>query len=326
MPALNTDSTPLRTVDLFAGWGGFSLGAEQAGAEVVLAANHWGLAVEAHQLNHPKTKHLCQDLNQANFYNFPDMDLLLAGPSCQGHSKAAQSSRKRSSNVRGYHDALRSTAWAVIACAEAKAPPTIIVENVIDFKDWTLYPIWCMALQALGYSIEEHIAVASKFGVPQRRKRLFIVATKSKAPLGLVLPEGDEPGFGSCIDWDDEYPDANSRGWKAVTSKSYQVQRRIGLARARGLGDRFLTQYVTDHKGVPLHQPIRTITTKSQWAIVDGDRMRMLSVREHARAMGFPDSYRWPKASTKNNQIKGLGNSVCPPIAKWFVSEVQARA
>ena len=43
----------VRAVDLFAGWGGFTAGAEMAGAEVVFAANHWKLAVDAHALNHP---------------------------------------------------------------------------------------------------------------------------------------------------------------------------------------------------------------------------------------------------------------------------------
>lgn len=304
----------MRTVDLFAGWGGFSLGAEQAGAEVILAANHWRLAVDAHAANHPNTRHLCQDLNQANFYDFPDMDLLLASPACQGHSQASQPKRRR------FHDALRSTAWAVVGCADAKEPGAIVVENVIDFRRWRLYPAWRNALECLGYSIEEHVAVASRFGVPQRRKRLFIVATKSSVPLGLQLPQTSEPGFGPCIDWSDE------RGWRPVATNTARVRERIAKARARGLGERFLSQYVSNHPGVPLDEPIRTITTKSQWAIVDGERMRMLNVREHARAMGFPDDYRWPENSSKEHQIKGLGNAVCPPVAKWFVEQIAAAA
>jgi len=307
-------------VDLFAGWGGFSLGAEQAGAEVVLAANHWGLAVAAHKANHPKTTHLCQDLNQANFYDFPDMDLLLASPACQGHSQAAQPSRKKDGTIKRHHDALRSTAWAVIACAEAKRPEAIVVENVTDFRTWGLYDIWKMALRELGYTVEEHVAMATNFGVPQRRKRLFVVATQSNAPLGLVLPKRAEPGFGPCIDW------AETAGWRPVATNTPKVRERIAKARARGLGDRFLTQYVTNHPGVPLHEAIRTITTKSQWAIVDGERMRMLNVREHARGMGFPDTYRWPEGSTKEHQIKGLGNAVSPPVGRWFVEQIMKAA
>lgn len=311
--------------DLFAGWGGASLGAEQAGATVVLAANHWRLAVDAHQLNHPHVTHLCQDLNQANFHAFPDHDLLWASPACQGHSRAAQPARKNKGDIRSKHDQLRSTAWAVVNCVEAKRPSAVVIENTIDFRQWVLYDLWLMALQRLGYAVEEHLAMATDFGVPQRRERLIIVATRSKNPLGLVLPTRDEPSFGPCIDWENAHPDPRERGWKPVLSKSANVQRRVAKGRARGLGDRFLTQYTTDHPGVSLEEPIRTITTKSQWALVDGDQIRMLRVREIARAMGFPDTYTWPKA-IKDDQIKGLGNAVAPPMARWFVERVMEAA
>ena len=47
----------MRVADMFAGAGGFSTGAAMAGAEVVWAANHWRLAVDTHEANHPSTKH-----------------------------------------------------------------------------------------------------------------------------------------------------------------------------------------------------------------------------------------------------------------------------
>ena len=68
----------MRAVDLFAGAGGFSTGAELAGARVVWAANHWPAAVECHSANHPHVEHVCQDLRQADFSTLPAFDLLLA--------------------------------------------------------------------------------------------------------------------------------------------------------------------------------------------------------------------------------------------------------
>jgi len=75
-------------IDLFAGLGGFSEGAEQAGVRVVWAANHWPAAVQVHANNHPETEHVCQDLQQADWTQVPKHDLLLASPACQGHSRA----------------------------------------------------------------------------------------------------------------------------------------------------------------------------------------------------------------------------------------------
>lgn len=56
----------MRAVDLFAGWGGLTFGAEMAGVSVLWAGNHSPEAVETHQMNHPKTRHEVQDLRQAD--------------------------------------------------------------------------------------------------------------------------------------------------------------------------------------------------------------------------------------------------------------------
>lgn len=299
--------------DLFAGWGGMTEGATRAGARVVYAANHWPLAVEAHAANHPGAHHECQDLRQADFRALPDIDLLLAAPACQGHSRASQSKR------RAYHDALRSTAWAVIDCCDLKEPRVVLVENVPEFLGWRLYPAWKLALESMGYAVSENILLASRLGVPQRRRRLFVVATRSRAPLVLRLDEAeDEPPFGPCIDW-------HLGSWRPVASKSAAVQARVARGRER-LGYQFLTQHVTNHPGVGLDEPIRTITTKDQWAVVDGDRMRPLTARENLRGMGFPESYRVPARATRKDMIRGVGNAVCPPKAERAVRFIRAHA
>jgi DNA (cytosine-5)-methyltransferase 1 len=297
----------MKAVDLFAGWGGFTLGAEQAGVDVVWAANHWQLAVDAHRLNHPGTEHSCQDLRQADWTKLPEYELLLASPACQGHSQASQPQR------RGYHDAMRATAWAVVDCAEVTDPETIIVENVPDFARWQLYPIWKSALRQLGYTLEEHILRASDYGVPQRRSRLFIVASRVGASIAPRIPT-QEPAFGPCIDWEDGT-------WRAVRDATVNVRKRILKGRGNH-GRRFLSQHVTGHPGVGLHEPIRTITTKDQWCVVDGDDYRPLTIREYARGMSFPDTYTWPASATKKETVQGLGNAVCPTQAAALIQEV----
>ena len=78
-------------------------------------------------------------------------------------------------------------------------------------------------------------------------------------------------------------------------------------------GHTFLTQHVTNHPGVSLEEPIRTITTKEQWALVRGDQYRPLTPRELARGMGFSDSFELPDVS-RVDQVRGLGNAVPPPL------------
>jgi len=304
----------MKAIDLFAGWGGFTLAAEMADVDVVWAANHWPLAVEAHALNHPKTEHVCQDLRQANWARLPRYDLMLASPSCQGHSEASQP--KRAVDPR-FHDAMRATAWAVVDCADVTTPKALIVENVPEFREWRLYSKWRECLETIGYHLTEHVLTASHHGVPQRRRRLFIIGTRRVAKLTLPTPT-PEPAFGPCINW-------NEGIWKPVALAPHAVQERIARGRKR-LGRRFITQHVTGHPGIPLDEPIRTITTKDQFAAVDGDHYRPLTVRETARGMSFPENYTWPAHASRRDMITGLGNAVCPLQGRDVIEMVKEAA
>lgn len=297
----------MRAVDLFAGWGGFTCGAEQAGARVLWAANHWQLAVDVHRANHPTTAHACQDLRQADWTTLPRYDVLLASPACQGHSTASQPKR------RGYHDALRATAWAVVDCADVTEPAAILVENVLSFREWRLYPEWRASLERIGYRLTELVVMASHHGVPQRRQRLFVAGFRGRrwrGPMELRSTTPREVPFGPCIDW-------QAGEWRDVRSTTPEAQARIARAQAAH-GPRCLSQHVTGHPGVGLGEPIRTITTKDQWIVVDGRRYRPLTERELARGMGFPESYTWPDVG-RVHVVKGLGNAVPPPVARDLV-------
>lgn len=81
--------------DLFCGAGGSSLGAEAAGGELVMAANHWSTAIEVHQQHFPHADHDLADISQADPRRYPVTDVLLASPECTNHSQARGVSRKR---------------------------------------------------------------------------------------------------------------------------------------------------------------------------------------------------------------------------------------
>lgn len=296
-------------VDLFAGWGGFTLAAQSVGVRVAWAANHQPVCVAGHALNFPETVHACQDLRQADWSTLPRYDLLLASPACQGHSPASQPRR------RVYHDAMRATAWAVVDCVEATLPRAVIVENVLAFRTWQLLPLWRAAFEQLGYHVDEHIVTASYFGVPQRRTRLFFTMARRRRSIRLE-PTLLEPAFGPHVELDAE-------GWRPVRAAPADVQGRIAKGR-RNYGRRFLSQHTTGHPGVPLDEPIRTITTKDQWILVEGDSYRPLTLREYARGMGFPDTYRWPADVSRKVSIRGLGNAVSPPPAARLIEQVAA--
>ena len=304
----------MKAIDLFAGFGGFSTGAKLAGVQVVWAANHWPDAVRWHEANHPDAIHVCQDLHQANWSMVPEHDLLLASPCCQGHSKARG---KRNGNPE--HDASRSTAWAVVSAVEYHKPPVALVENVPEFLDWTLYPAWEQAMNALGYQLSPHIVDCADLGVPQNRVRLFIVCSKSKAPMMLNIPRETHQEASGFIDF-------NAGSWSPIEKpgRAEATLERVRNGR-KAFGDRFLFSYYGNTKsGRSMQRPIGTITTRDRWAIVDGDRMRMLTADENLAAMSFPADMKRPKEHRLTIHL--AGNAVPPVAAQKLIEAIKEAA
>lgn len=297
---------------MFAGLGGFSEGAEQAGCRVVWAANHWQAAVDTHEANHPETAHKCQDLHQADWTQVPAHDLLLASPACTGHTPARGKDRP-------HHDAARSTAWAVVSALECHAPAFALIENVPAFLKWKLFPAWCAAVTALGYAIAPHTVDAADHGVAQHRVRVIIALTRSQHPIELSLTPRAHIPAASIVEFD-------TGRWSLIDKPGRAVKTiaRIDAGR-RQHGDRFLSAfYGATRGGRCLSRPVGTITTHDRWALIDGDRMRMLNVAECRRAMGFRASYQLPAKA--KDAMHMLGNAVCPPAARDVIVALRAAA
>jgi DNA (cytosine-5)-methyltransferase 1 len=183
----------LTVTDLFCGAGGSSSGAaEVPGVVVRMAANHWRLAVETHNTNHPGTDHACADLSQVDPRLFPRTDVLWASPSCTNHSVARGRRRNIDSTPDLFGEILpdeaaersRATMWDVVRFAEHHQYRAIIVENVVDAAKWVMWPAWLQALDLLGYSHEvvylnSMHAQAAGAPAPQSRDRLYVVCWRA---------------------------------------------------------------------------------------------------------------------------------------------------
>lgn len=185
----------LTLTDLFCGAGGSSTGAiEVPGVSVRIASNHWDLAVETHNTNHPNADHLCADLSQIDPRRFPRTDILWASPECTNHSVAK--GRKR---VDGQPDLFgevlpdaaaersRATMWDVPRFAEAHRYRAVIVENVVDAWHWEPFRAWLMAMDCLGYDnqpvfLNSMHAQGFGQGAPQSRDRMYVVFWRKDNP------------------------------------------------------------------------------------------------------------------------------------------------
>lgn len=178
----------MNITDLFCGAGGSSTGAIQVpGIEVRVASNHWDLAVETHNQNHPEADHICADISQIEPSYFPSSDLLWASPSCTNHSRAK--GRKQDTLQSSLFDEAlpdqaaersRATMWDVVRFAEYHHYQAVIVENVVEVASWLPFRAWLLAMDALGYenqivSLNSMHAQAQGLPAAQSRDRLYMV-------------------------------------------------------------------------------------------------------------------------------------------------------
>lgn len=299
----------MKALDIFAGAGGWSVGAQRVGIDIVGAINHWPVAVASHTANHPHARHWCEDTLRVDPRDVPAHDVLLASPACQGHSPARGVDRP-------HHDAMRATAWCVVRFAEACEPRYLAVENVPAFTAWACYPAWRAALTALGYQLAEYILDAADFGVPQERRRVFVVGERNakRAPR-IESPRLPHAPASSFLHLD--------RGpWSPVAGHAPKTLARIAAAQ-RAHGPDVLAPYYGSGSGLtgrPLSRPIGTLTTRDRYALVRGDRMRMVAVDEMKAATSFPADY--VLAGTRAEQVMQIGNAVVPVVGSGVLAQM----
>lgn len=332
----------LRCVDLFAGLGGFDEAIRQAGSSVLWAGNHWPRAVEINKLNaHPHTIHVCQDLHQAAWDELPrDIDLVVAGPACQGHSTAGRHGReKQTERARVKHDADRATAMAVINCLEVVRPTWTITENVPAWLDWELFDLWCAMVERLGYTYEILRLWADDFGSPQARERVFVVGTR----LGQTALDAMVAGVRARVVAESERRTVASFArfdegiWKPSEIAGAKGSRqRIETGLRLGV-DRWWCQHVTNHKGKRIDTQLSTLTGADQHVLcrrLPGDRVeyRNLLPVELLAVQSFPESYRHPTVVSRrpgpgemrrSELCRAIGNAIDVRVGRALVEAVQ---
>lgn len=336
----------ITALDLFAGAGGFSTGAEQAGAHVLFAINHYAPAVSIHAENHPYTTHCHEDVFRFNWNRAPLAQVVLASPSCKAHSTAATKGGKGKRGAAPQHDVLRVTPWAVLDCVENQVDrgnmPIVVVENVLEFKrKWRFYEAWKAAICGMDYACSENVICSLDYGVPQRRTRLFVIFTPTRHAFDLKTVTRACPRSVNALKAKDMLPfkpfihtgaGEPPENWVPIDRWSPPSVGKKARGRERKIKKRLgkvpPAWYWANTDSAPLSasEPCGTITAESgnQLYLVKGGRMRRFSVHELRGAMGFPKDYVLPSSLAESGRL--LGNAVVPQVARSIVKQLIARA
>lgn len=180
---------PLRAIDLFCGAGGLSEGFRAANYELTYALDKDDEAIETYRLNHPGVLAEGVSISDRTPERIAELagqvDVVVGGPSCQTFSTAG---RKNGWVRKGDP---RNDLWKqMLALVETLQPKAFLLENVPGMLYWKQGEFGAKVLdefEKLGYAVSKDILLAADYGIPQRRRRLFIVGILGDTPF--VFPE-----------------------------------------------------------------------------------------------------------------------------------------
>lgn len=196
--------------DMFAGAGGSSTGLANAcrtlGKPVELVAlNHWKVALETHQKNHPWARHILADvqtLKPRDVIPRGKLNLLIASPTCIFFSNAR--------GGRPVNDQQRSSPWLLLDWIEELRVDSMLVENVKEIVNWAplgtddrplksgkgkIFNQWIEAIRAHNYTVDWKVLNSADYGDATSRQRFFLIARRGLGkPIWFPKPTHSEGG------------------------------------------------------------------------------------------------------------------------------------
>lgn len=285
-------------IDGFAGGGGASTGIAQAiGRDVDIAINHSPTAIAIHKANHPTADHHCTDIRMPFLPRQATRGRPVAGawfsPDCKEFSKAKGGPVKDRS--------IRALCWEVIHWLEQTRPIVGFLENVEEFEyaaplDADGVPIpdkkgrefkrFVTAIRRLGYRVEWRVLIASDYGAPTSRKRLYMIMRRDGLPIVWPKPTHGAPESAAvkagkllpyrtaaeCIDWSIPCPSifVRKRELAEATKRriAHGVMRYVVNAAKPFIVGTAFTNTRASRVFDPA-DPLRTATTQPEYGVVD---------------------------------------------------------
>lgn len=198
---MDVTNQTIRTIELFAGVGGFRIGLEKAKAKnskfEVVWSNQWEPSTKTQHASDVYCarfgfgNHSNADISTVEVNEIPNHDLLVGGFPCQDYSVA--STLKNSHGLVGKKGVLWWEIYRIIRDKKENAPKYLLLENVDRLLKSPAsqrgrdFAIILSSLNSLGYAVEWRVINASEYGMPQRRRRVFIYASKENTKSYKLL-------------------------------------------------------------------------------------------------------------------------------------------
>lgn len=312
--------------DLCAGIGGFRLGLEKLGGKCLYSCDADTDCERTYFENYGK-RFDSVDINFIKSVEFPTVDVLCAGFPCQPFSIAG----KR----EGFKDERGNIFFKIASLAKEKQPKLIFLENVTNLTKIGAGAVFREMLEVLdrcGYNVHYDILDSANFGIPQTRKRVYILGIRkdlNSFGFQFTKKRSAKKPFKSFIERGD-YSIPISEKWNTyidlytgridIGDVDFEVPKtRTSLERADPTADLENCVFQIRSSGIralSIDKPLPTfavsISGGGAMIPVYSKERRHLSLVEMKRLMGFPDDFAFPVSRT--NAIKQLANAVCPIV------------
>ncbi|MCW8929344.1 MAG: DNA cytosine methyltransferase [Gammaproteobacteria bacterium] len=331
----------MTVIDLFSGCGGLSQGFLDAGFNVILGIDHWKDAIQTYNHNHGESSGLVADLHNetpTSIYKktgIKSADIVIGGPPCQGFSIAGK---------RIIEDERNDLYKSFVKFVKFYKPQAFLMENVpniLSMGKGIIKEKIINDFKKIGYSVTTETLMASKFGVPQNRRRAFFIGFRSGHLFGFPEPDTEvlltskdaisdlinnsiEDGTPYSRKPKTEYQKLMRNGSKKVfnheiTNHSEKTVEIISMVPDGG-NYKDLPEELRNTRKVNIAWT-RLNSNKPSFTIDTGHRHhfhykfnRVPTVRESARIQSFSDNFIF--LGSKTSQYKQVGNAVPPILSK----------
>lgn len=332
-------------IDLFCGAGGLTVGLKDAGFKVLAGVELHPVAAETYRQNHPD--HILFDADICKLdpcevmerlgLSVGELDLLAGCPPCQGFS--THRTRKKSSSV---DDERNNLVFEYMRFVRALRPKVVMMENVPALASDRRAHKVLHELKELGYFIDQktlQVKDAADYGVPQRRKRMILVASR----LGFVSEPAPVEVYSTVADFIADLPIPGEKGdvlhdyFPARTEKTQRIMSLVpkdGGSRTdlpkeywlpchlKGKGG-YLDVYGRMAWGKVAPTMTGGCTNPSKGRFIHPEQDRSITLREAALLQTFPDGYHFSLAGGRDFAALMIGNALPPVFIKAHAEKIR---
>ena len=295
----------MRLVDLFAGCGGMSLGFQNAGFEMVAAYDNWQAAIDIYSANftHPIHKRDLAREDITSELKALNLDIIVGGPPCQDFSIAGKMdlTGKRANLTRVYSEII----------AEVH-PEWFVMENVCSIERSPVFHEAVGNFRRAGYGLTRHVWDASYMGVPQMRKRYFVIGRLGEDDDFILQPMLDQLS--------DERMTVRKYLAKSPLDVDYIYQHPRNYQR-RGIFsvDEPCSTIRSVNRPIPSNYAIHAADKTSNLT-----KVRPLSTKERSYMQTFPDDFNFIGTTPVIEQA--IGNAVPVKMAEFVAKSIMQYA